>query len=866
MTPVHVAAAWGRAGVLKLLLAHGGDPLCLDDEGRSPFHYAFDGAYYHIIAILGNYCTSNDINKIDMDERPNYKLTLDKILLNERNVIAEYMLSDNFPKSFVELETKSSESNKKNQCFISSDDEQSVSRSFETFNRLHNNVTIRRCYRGKSIPQFPVNLNSDKNFDEEKLLISNIIHGFSNGLAIKTGSTYDGNTYIRKRILESGNNTVSTKKTSRHKKDGDISIISKSPNLKLFTINDKTSNTKNSMTNAPLNLMRNYSIQTMNIQPKMKVRSAEYTMKSNTGSTRSRALTHLCLQESFRILDRKCPSSMQGEQKAKLQISDRFSDTAMNLRSPDTDFLQECRAVNKNKAKNLSIKLVDRMDDEYPEISSEVKMQSSSIPDNKENENKQYDHQKLDTTTYHETESIMLYKNKEKNYDVLENPESSNLLKVYSLEQKFNPTMNKNQVAKQAKILLEIDKAHKDRSPTLPASISFLENYENFYMTKMSHSDNSNNESSLCWIPHEAEPREISLWSHSKSFISVDEEYTYEDKEKGVAFIERHLRVIPPSLQEEMNRAKGENSWIDRLGELSIDTKDDSRESKTSNRIVKSTIGITDERELRDRLKAFGEVPGPITRTTFDVYLKRLWRLECKPVEDGNNKMQYNQKLSDFKVEKFACTIPKYLLVVDWINREDYYRNLEEIAFKEYAIANPERKYRGGTSKSSFCYLLLDPRLTQDLPRCGYDLTIEERWHRFLKAVFYVGKGKAARPAAHLYDAFKIWSSEKESRYSKICRKISRILEIWQSGQGVVCLNMFNHTMAEEACSREALMIEALGTNHLTNRVYGTYYGYTATAMNHEKKKSLGKFLLYKAMNILMHEGERQLFPRNVIL
>ncbi|XP_043266813.1 uncharacterized protein [Venturia canescens] len=267
-------------------------------------------------------------------------------------------------------------------------------------------------------------------------------------------------------------------------------------------------------------------------------------MKSNAGSTRSRALTHLFLQESFQILDKKCSSSMQGEQKAKLQISNRFPDTAMNLRSPDTDFLQECRAINKNKAKHLSIKLANRMYDEYPEISSEVKMQNSSILDNKENENKQYGHQKSDATTYHETESIfMLYKNKEKNYDLLESPGSSNPFKVYFLEQKFNPTMNKNQVAKQAKILLEIDKAHKDRSPTLPASISFLENSENLYMTKMFHSDDSNNESSLCWVPHEAEPREISLWSHSKSFVSVDEEYTYKDKEEGVAFIERHLRV-----------------------------------------------------------------------------------------------------------------------------------------------------------------------------------------------------------------------------------------------------------------------------------------------------------------------------------
>lgn len=58
LTPVHVAAAWGRVPVLELLLANGGDPHYLDDEGRSPFHYAFDGKYYKAIVVLGKYCES----------------------------------------------------------------------------------------------------------------------------------------------------------------------------------------------------------------------------------------------------------------------------------------------------------------------------------------------------------------------------------------------------------------------------------------------------------------------------------------------------------------------------------------------------------------------------------------------------------------------------------------------------------------------------------------------------------------------------------------------------------------------------------------------------------------------------------------
>ena len=65
-----MAAAWGRVKVLELLLINGGDPLCLDDDGRSPFHYAFDGKYYKAIVILGKYC-----DNIVKEEKINYKMT-----------------------------------------------------------------------------------------------------------------------------------------------------------------------------------------------------------------------------------------------------------------------------------------------------------------------------------------------------------------------------------------------------------------------------------------------------------------------------------------------------------------------------------------------------------------------------------------------------------------------------------------------------------------------------------------------------------------------------------------------------------------------------------------------------------------------
>lgn len=72
MTPVHVAAAWGRARILDLLLANGGDPLCLDTDSCSPFHYAFQGEHFEAVAILSKYCINNE----EDDDKPHFKREL----------------------------------------------------------------------------------------------------------------------------------------------------------------------------------------------------------------------------------------------------------------------------------------------------------------------------------------------------------------------------------------------------------------------------------------------------------------------------------------------------------------------------------------------------------------------------------------------------------------------------------------------------------------------------------------------------------------------------------------------------------------------------------------------------------------------
>ena len=43
------------------------------------------------------------------------------------------------------------------------------------------------------------------------------------------------------------------------------------------------------------------------------------------------------------------------------------------------------------------------------------------------------------------------------------------------------------------------------------------------------------------------------------------------------------------------------------------------------------------------------------------------------------------------------------------------------------------------------------------------------------------------------------------------CEKTRQIMEIWSSGLGVVCLQLFQHSLSVEALTREAAMIQALG-------------------------------------------------------
>ncbi|KAJ8928175.1 hypothetical protein NQ314_019237 [Rhamnusium bicolor] len=208
----------------------------------------------------------------------------------------------------------------------------------------------------------------------------------------------------------------------------------------------------------------------------------------------------------------------------------------------------------------------------------------------------------------------------------------------------------------------------------------------------------------------------------------------------------------------------------------------------------------------------------------------------------------------------YSVELEKTLRESNWCNDLAFYKSLEEVVVKQFSNPDASRKWREGINKSSFTYLLLDPRISNNLPCRAEILQPKEIWETFLSSVFYVGKGKRARPYSHLYEAVTLWNQEK---YTTSSKKVQTIIDIWKSNSGVICLHVFQNIIPVEAYTREAAMMSALKIENLTNAKSGDFYGIAAT-WPQKQKKMFGVYLLYKAMMIFLNEGERQLCPSDI--
>ncbi|XP_068021152.1 ankyrin repeat and LEM domain-containing protein 1 [Melanerpes formicivorus] len=256
--------------------------------------------------------------------------------------------------------------------------------------------------------------------------------------------------------------------------------------------------------------------------------------------------------------------------------------------------------------------------------------------------------------------------------------------------------------------------------------------------------------------------------------------------------------------------------------------------------------GRLSDAALRRRLRALGDSPGPITELTRGLYLRRLQELARAPrghraarTPQAGHSPELAAALSTGQVPD--CT-PDELVLAQQFDR-------------------PGRgwRWREGLVKTSFNYLLLDPRTTQNLPLRSHCLSPAECFRTFIQAIFYVGKGTRARPYCHLTEAL----SQHRAGTQRGSPKVRRILEIWASGQGVVSLHCFQSSIPAEAYTRECCLVEALGLQSITNQRQGNSYG-AAARWAAERRRRLGVHLLHRAMRIFLAEGERQLRPADI--
>ncbi|KAF7202469.1 uncharacterized protein [Nothobranchius furzeri] len=357
-------------------------------------------------------------------------------------------------------------------------------------------------------------------------------------------------------------------------------------------------------------------------------------------------------------------------------------------------------------------------------------------------------------------------------------------------------------------------------------------------------------------------PADLSFTPGGRPLIQdLDEpvEYLYTDTEQGHKLIETH---VPPTAD---TTSSGEETvfydWACLQAEIKGSREKENQQSERvaqeeknknpGDGLLPEIRGITDK-ELRLRLVELGESPGPISSRTRPTYMKRLRRL----LQESN---LLKKQLDQPQIADLGYT-PELRLVLQTFQLPDSH-NDEQVLSQEFDQPDQNRKWREGLIKSSFNYLLLDPRVTKNLPFRSHSMSPHECFQSFIHAIFYVGKGKRSRPYSHLYEALEYYTGDKMAK--KLFPKVKHILQVWSAGHGVISLHCFQNVIPVEAYTREACMVEAIGLKMLTNQKRGDFYG-VVSHWDLKRKRKLGVHLLYRAMQIFLAEGERQLRPADI--
>ena len=228
------------------------------------------------------------------------------------------------------------------------------------------------------------------------------------------------------------------------------------------------------------------------------------------------------------------------------------------------------------------------------------------------------------------------------------------------------------------------------------------------------------------------------------------------------------------------------------------------------------SLDAMNDDEIRSELLSYGEVGGPVTNSTrrpMMKFLRKLREARAKPL---------SQK---FQPEKFQ----------KWLSLDQTL-----CCQLETRAATDSSSGRPSSPREYYNYYLLDPRM-QNLGRSNENVSEAEMFKAFADSIFYVGKGWGTRPYQHLREAAKLLEGQSDT-IAKISDKTRQILDIWHSGNGV-CIHEFHiHSTNDEALSREAAMIKAIGLQKLTNAQKGSFFGDSSI-----EKSKLGAALVFRS-------------------
>ncbi|XP_073400872.1 uncharacterized protein [Dendrobates tinctorius] len=321
-------------------------------------------------------------------------------------------------------------------------------------------------------------------------------------------------------------------------------------------------------------------------------------------------------------------------------------------------------------------------------------------------------------------------------------------------------------------------------------------------------------------------------------------EYLYKDNDKGHVLIEKHM---PSMDQSGTNLPRNSDNTIIydwRNYKINPITMNRAPPLNSPNRVAIELYRLSND-EIASRFRGFGDETVQVTSQN---------RKMCILLLDKRLKEQTSNRPSGLSIEYST----ELSLALHTFNIPDC-RKDEAALSQEFDQPDKTRKWREGVLKSSFNYLLLDPRVTRNLPSRCHDLSPVDCFHTFVSAIFYVGKGKRSRPYCHLYEALNHFKGSCKQP----CSKVKHIMDIWKSGQGVLSLHCFQNTIPVEAYTREACMVDAIGLKLLTNQKKGVYYG-QSQGWAPTRRRRLGVHMLYKTMQIFLAEGERQLRPPDI--